>query len=304
MHAALVIMAGGMGSRYGGNKQVDGVGPHGEILMEYGVYDAVRAGFDKVVFIIKPEMQELMERLCGNMASRLHTADGRPVEVCYAYQDYTSLPEWYTPPQGRTKPFGTAHAVLCTRKLVHEPFCVINADDYYGVDAYRTIYEELTHLPEAGAAAMVGYLLKNTVTAYGTVSRGVCHVDGGHLRDIRETLKIALLPDGTIRDEDTGAVLEGDTVVSMNFWGFTPAIFDELERYLEAFLRSEAGQSQKAECLLPTMVGDLLTQGRLTVSVLKSADRWFGMTYHEDRARVAQELIKLHGAGVYPAELR
>ena len=304
MHAALVIMAAGIGSRYGGNKQTDGVGPHGEILMEYGVYDAVRAGFEKVVFIIKPDMRELMERLCGNMAARLRTADGRPVEVLYAYQDDTSLPGWYTPPAGRTKPFGTAHAVLCTRELVREPFCVINADDYYGVDAYRTIYEELERLPERGAATMVGYLLKNTVTAHGTVSRGVCHVRDGCLSDIRETLKIALLPDGTIRDEDTGVVLEGDTVVSMNFWGFTPAIFGALEGYFHDFLRSEAGQSVKAECLLPTMVGDLLAQGKLTVSVLKSADRWFGMTYHKDRARVARELIKLHEAGVYPAELR
>ena len=304
MHAALVIMAAGIGSRYGGSKQTDGVGPHGEILMEYGVYDAVRAGFDKVVFIIKPDMRELMERLCGNMASRLHTADGRPVEVRYAYQDDTTLPAWYTKPAGRTKPFGTAHAVLCTRDIVHEPFCVINADDFYGADAYRTIYAELQRLPKAGAAAMVGYLLKNTVTAHGTVSRGVCHVKDGYLSDIRETLKIALLPDGTIRDEASGVTLEGDAVVSMNFWGFMPSIFDELETYFYDFLRSPEGQTAKAECLLPNLVGHLLEQGRLTVSVLESKDRWFGMTYHEDRARVARELIKLHEAGVYPEELR
>lgn len=216
----------------------------------------------------------------------------------------TTLPAWYTKPAGRTKPFGTAHAVLCTRDIVHEPFCVINADDFYGADAYRTIYAELQRLPETGAAAMVGYLLKNTVTAHGTVSRGVCHVKDGYLSDIRETLKIALLPDGTIRDEDTGAVLDGDTVVSMNFWGFAPSVFDALETYFHDFLHSEAGQSVKAECLLPTMVGDLLAAGELRVSVLKSADRWFGMTYHEDRARVARELIKLHETGVYPEELR
>ena len=304
MHAALVIMAAGMGSRYGGNKQVDGVGPHGEILMEYGVYDAVRAGFDKIVFIIKPDMLALMKRLCGDMASRLRTADGRPVEVCYAYQDTDTLPTFYTWPEGRTKPLGTAHAVLCTRQLIHEPFCVINADDYYGADAYRTIYKALQTLPERGAATMVGYLLKNTVTAYGTVSRGVCHVRNGCLSDIRETLKIALLPDGTIRDEASGVTLEGDAVVSMNFWGFMPSIFDELETYFYDFLCSPEGQTAKAECLLPNLVGHLLEQGRLTVSVLESKDRWFGMTYHEDRARVSQELLKLHEAGVYPAELR
>ena len=303
MHAALVIMAAGIGSRYGGSKQTDGVGPHGEILMEYGVYDAVRAGFDKVVFIIKPDMLELMKRLCGDMASRLHTADGRPVEFCYAEQTFDSVPDFYHIPEERTKPFGTAHAVLCTRDIVHEPFCVINADDFYGADAYRTIYAELQRLPKAGAAAMVGYLLKNTVTAHGTVSRGVCHVKDGYLSDIRETLKIALLQDGVIRDEDTGAVLDGDTVVSMNFWGFAPSVFDALETYFHDFLRSEAGQSVKAECLLPTMVGDLMNRGELSVSVLSSADQWFGMTYHEDRPRVAAALQKLHDAGVYPDKL-
>lgn len=304
MHAALVIMAAGIGSRYGGSKQTDGVGPHGEILMEYGVYDAVRAGFDKVVFIIKPDMRELMERLCGNMASRLHTADGRPVEVRYAYQDDTTLPVWYTKPAGRTKPFGTAHAVLCTRDIVHEPFCVINADDFYGADAYRTIYAELQRLPETGAATMVGYLLKNTVTAHGTVSRGVCHVKDGYLSDIRETLKIALLQDGVIRDEDTGAVLDGDTVVSMNFWGFMPSIFPALRNYFEDFLRNEAGDNIKAECLLPVMVDQQMHTGALEVSVLHSADKWFGMTYHEDREIVAGELRRLHAEGAYPEDLR
>lgn len=304
MKATLIIMAAGLGSRYGGNKQTDGVGPNGEILMEYGVYDAVRAGFDKIVFIIKPDMLALMKRLCGDMAARLRTPEGTPVEVCYAFQDFSSVPDFYRIPPERTKPFGTTHAVLCTREFVREPFCVINADDYYGVDAYRTIYEELQRLPPQGAATMVGYLLKNTVTKYGTVSRGVCHVRDGYLTDIHETLKIRLREDGTIGDEDSGVLLEPDTVVSMNFWGFAPSVFDALETYFHDFLRSEAGQSVKAECLLPTMVGDLLAAGELRVSVLKSADRWFGMTYHEDRARVARELIKLHETGVYPEELR
>ena len=179
MKTTLVIMAAGLGSRYGGNKQTDGVGPNGEILMENGVYDAVRAGFDKIGVIIKPDMLALMKRLCGDMASRLRTPEGQPVEVCYAFQDFSSLPDFYHIPEGRTKPFGTTHAVLCTREFVHEPFCVINADDYYGADAYRTIYEELQRLPERGAATMVGYLLKNTVTKYGTVSRGVCRAQDG-----------------------------------------------------------------------------------------------------------------------------
>ena len=161
MKAALVIMAAGLGSRYGGNKQVDGVGPGGEILMEYSIHDAIRAGFTKIVFIIKDDMVDLMRTLCGDRIAGLTARDGEPVEVCYAVQDYSSLPAFYTVPAGRTKPFGTTHAVLCARPYVQEPFCVINADDYYGVDAYRAIYQELGRLPQQGKATMVGYLLGN-----------------------------------------------------------------------------------------------------------------------------------------------
>ncbi len=304
MHATLVVMAAGMGSRYGGDKQVDGVGPHGEILMNYGVYDAARAGFDKVVFVIKPEIRELIQRLAGDALETLRTPDGRKVEFCYAEQTFDSVPDFYRIPAERTKPFGTTHAVLCARELVHEPFCVINADDYYGVDAYRTIYQALQTLPAAGEAAMVGYLLKNTVTKYGTVSRGVCHTADGKLTNIRETLKIQLFPDGSIADVAEGVrhELDGDSVVSMNFWGFAPSVFDAMERYFHDFLR-RVGDDPKAECLLPTMVGDMMDRGELSVSVLESHDQWFGMTYHEDRPRVAAALQKLHDAGVYPDKL-
>ena len=304
MHATVVVLAAGMGSRYGGDKQVDGVGPHGEILMNYGVYDAARAGFDKVVFVIKPEIRELIQRLAGDALETLRTPDGRKVEFCYAEQTFDSVPDFYRIPAERTKPFGTTHAVLCARELVHEPFCVINADDYYGVDAYRTIYQALQTLPAAGEAAMVGYLLKNTVTRYGTVSRGVCHTADGKLTDIRETLKIQLFPDGSIADVAEGVrhELDGDSVVSMNFWGFAPSVFDAMERYFHDFLR-RVGDDPKAECLLPTMVGDMMDRGELSVSVLESHDQWFGMTYHEDRPRVAAALQKLHDAGVYPDKL-
>lgn len=216
MKAALVIMAAGLGSRYGGNKQVDGVGPNGEILMEYSIYDAIRAGFSKIVFVIKPGMEEMMRRICGDYVARRTAADGSVVEVCYAVQDFTGLPAFYHLPAQREKPFGTGHAVLCARPYVNEPFCVINADDYYGVDAYRKIYQALQRLPEQGNAAMVGYLLKNTVSERGTVSRGVCRVEDGRLLGIKETLKIRLEPDGTIADEAEG-VLPADAVVSMNF---------------------------------------------------------------------------------------
>ena len=303
MKAALVIMAAGLGSRYGGNKQVDGVGPNGEILMEYSIYDAIRAGFTKIVFVIKPGMEEMMRSICGDYVARRTAADGSVVEVCYAVQDFTGLPAFYHLPAQREKPFGTGHAVLCARPYVNEPFCVINADDYYGVDAYRKIYQALQRLPEQGNAAMVGYLLKNTVSERGTVSRGVCRVEDGRLLGIKETLKIRLEPDGTIADEAEG-VLPADAVVSMNFWGFAPSFFRELEMFFYDFLRYEAGDNIKAECMLPSLVGKLIGEGKLKVSVLQSADRWFGMTYHEDRQAVAEELKRLHACGVYPETLR
>ena len=304
MRVSLVIMAAGLGSRYGGSKQVDGIGPHNEILMEYSIYDAIRAGFSKVVFIIKPEMEALMHRLCGDYLAKRTAADGSPVEVAYAFQDFSSVPDVYQIPPERTKPFGTVHALLCAADVVHEPFCVINADDYYGVDAYRTIYQELTRLPAEGKATMVGYQLKNTASLHGTVSRGICQVQDGKLRSIREALKVQLYPDGTLRDLAEDAALAPETVVSMNFWGFAPSIFPALKAYFEDFLRNEAGDNIKAECLLPVMVGEQLKAGALEVSVLRSADKWFGMTYHEDRLVVAEELKKLHAAGVYPESLR
>ena len=303
MHISLVIMAAGLGSRYGGSKQVDGIGPDGEILMEYSIHDALRAGFDKVVFIIKPEMQEMMDGLVGYLEQK-KTADGRPVEVAFVYQDFTSVPSFYHIPEERTKPFGTVHALLCAEPAVDGPFCVINADDYYGVDAYRTIYEELGKLAPSGESTMVGYLLKNTASLHGTVSRGVCKVKNGKLDSIQETLKIQLYPDGHLTDLDTNTDLDPETVVSMNFWGFMPSIFPALRAYFEAFLRGLPDDAVKAECLLPVMVGEELKAGRMTVSVLSSKDKWFGMTYHEDRALVAEDLKKLHEAGTYPPSLR
>ena len=301
--ASLVIMAAGIGSRYGGDKQIDGVGPNGEFLMQYGVYDAVRAGFDKVIFIIKPEIRKLLEVMCGNMVAKLRTPEGKPVEVLYADQTFASVPKFYRIPPQRTKPFGTCHAVLCVRELVNEPFCVINADDYYGADAYRTIFDELMRLRD-NEAAMVGYLLRNTVTEHGAVTRGVCKTADGKLTAIHETKKIQLFPDGSIADMsgEERRELDGDTVVSMNFWGFTSAVFDKLDAYFCEFLHT-VGDDIKAECLLPDMVGEMLEKGTLSVSVLQSDSRWFGMTYQEDRASVSAELEKLHQNGTYPKKL-
>ena len=304
MKVSLVIMAAGLGSRYGGSKQVDGIGPHHEILMEYSIHDAIQAGFNKVVFIIKPEMEEMMERLCGGYLRNKTAADGSPVEVAYAFQDFSTVPAFYTIPEGRTKPFGTVHALLCAADVVHEPCCVINADDYYGIGAYKAIYGELMRLPESGRATMVGYLLKNTASLHGAVSRGVCTVADGRLASVRETKNIQLYPDGSLRDLERDRMLDPESVVSMNFWGFMPSIFPALRAYFEEFLRSENGKDIKSECLLPVMVDDLMRRGELEVSVLHSTDHWFGMTYQQDREVVAAELRRLHEEGVYPESLR
>ena len=306
MKATLVIMAAGMGSRYGGDKQVDGIGPHHEMLMEYSIYDAVRAGFSKVVLIIKPEIETMIHGMVDDLFSRLRTAEGKEVELTCVYQDFSSVPSFYTVPAGRTKPFGTCHALLCAGSAVQEPFVVINADDYYGQDAFRTAYEALAAMPEQGHAAMVAYLLKNTVSEYGTVSRGVCRVENGTLAEVNEMLKIKLYPDGSIRDISAGEqspLIPGDTPVSMNFWCFTPAIFGELETYFHDFLRALRPEDLKKECLLPIFVDQLIRAGRLEVAVGASRDRWFGMTYQEDKPLVRAALTALHESGVYPPVL-
>lgn len=304
MKVSLVIMAAGLGSRYGGSKQIDGIGPHNEILMEYGIYDALRAGFNKIVFIIKPDMAELMDRLCGDYLREKTAADGTPLEVEYVFQDFSSVPSFYEIPEERTKPFGTVHALLCAADAVKEPFCVINADDYYGADAYKTMYDALLQLPEEGKATMVGYLLKNTASLHGTVSRGVCTVDGNRLCGVKETKKIQLYPNGTLKDLTEDQELDPESVVSMNFWGFMPSVFPMLKDYFDYFLRELAGEDLKAECLLPVMVDYEMKQGNLEVSVLQSHDKWFGMTYHEDRKIVGKELEQLHAEQVYPESLR
>lgn len=305
MKTTLVIMAAGLGSRYGGNKQTEGIGPNHEMLMEYSIFDAVRAGFSKIVFVIKPDMRPLIEKLCGNLVANSKDKDGNPIEICYAVQDFSSLPAFYIVPAERVKPFGTVHAVLCAEKYVHEPFAVVNADDYYGVDAYSTIYECLRSLKE-GDAAMVGYYLKNTVSENGTVTRGVCSHENGLLTKVTETFKIMPFADGTIRDtssSEEGVILDPNALVSMNFWGFMPGIFSEMKKYFDAFLRKLTPADIKAECLLPIMVDDLMHAEGMKVHVLSTNATWFGITYPQDKPYVQQELKKLHDKGVYPAAL-
>ena len=299
MKASLVIMAAGLASRYGGDKQTKGIGPHGEPLMEYSIYDAIRAGFRKVVFIIRPESRPVVESLFGNRLARFETPSGESIEVDYAYQDFSSIPDFYRIPPERKKPFGTAHAVLCAEPIVKEPFCVINADDYYGPDAYRVAFDALTRLPSEGEAMMVGYILKNTLSKSGTVSRGICDVENGVLKGVTERLTIGASPSGGLWDAETGVTLSPDDVVSMNLWGFAPSIFPALRRNFEAFLRT-AGDNPKAECYLPSVVEAERAAGRLRVRVLTSHAQWFGMTYKEDSANVAEHLKSLHADGVYP----
>ena len=260
------------------------------------------AGFDKVVFVIKRSMADTFRELIGDKIAK-------KVEVEYAYQEYDSLPDGFVPPEGRTKPYGTVHAVLVAKDLIHEPFAVINADDYYGKDAFATMAKSLKEMQgKTNVASMVAYRLKNTVSENGHVTRGVCaRDDQNHLVKVQETYKIKPFPDGTIRDvnfREEGDILDPEALVSMNFWGFMPSVFPALRTYFEDFLRALPADALKAECLLPVMVGEELKAGRIEVSVLHSKDKWFGMTYHEDRQAVAQELARLHENGTYPATLR
>ena len=296
MATTLLIMAAGLGSRYGGNKQIDRIGPGGEILMEYSIHDAVRAGFDRVVFVIRKHMAETFHAMIGEKIAQ-------QVEVRYAFQEYDSLPGGFVPQPGRTKPYGTVHAVTCARDVIDGPFAVINADDYYGRDAFAAMAQQLQGM-QGKEAAMVGYRLRNTVSENGCVTRGVCQVDeNGHLASVTERYEIMPYPDGTIRDRrlnPEGDMLPPDAPVSMNFWGFTPWFFDAAEAALAAFLRGE-GDPMKMECVLPVEIDRLMHTDGLTVEVLHTNAVWFGVTYLADKEYVAGELRKLHGQGAYPA---
>jgi len=292
MKTTLLIMAAGLGSRYGGNKQVDRIGPHGEMLMQYSIYDAVRAGFSKLVFIIKPEYRELIEDVCKDLKN---------IEVEYVYQDFSSIPAFYKIPEERTKPFGTVHAALCAKNVISEPFAVINADDFYGAEAYETLCKKLVELKE-GEAAMVAYKLKNTVSKNGAVTRGICSVSDGLLTKVTETYKIVLTESGDILD-DNGEKLDGESLVSMNMWGFLPSFFGEAEAGFNAFLRSLEPDNIRGEYALPTLVDDAVGANKLKVHALYSSAEWFGVTYKEDRPLVAEKLVEMHGTGKYPEKI-
>ena len=299
MSATLVIMAAGLASRYGSAKQIEKVGPSGEILMEYTILDARKAGFDKFVIILPPGMQEEFREVCGSRIEKY-------VDVAYATQSFDTLPGWYTVPEGRVKPYGTVSCVLAAKDKIEGRFAVVNADDYYGPGAYTLMMQELDRLPETGRACMVAYKLKNTVSDFGTVTRGVCTLEDGKMTFVEETSKIGLAPDGSIRSFDgseEGRLLDKESAVSMNMWGFTPWALEEMDRYQDAFLRALAPDNLTSECLLPTMVGDMLRAGTLTVDAVTTDEEWFGMTYKEDRATTAAMLKKLTEEGKYPEVL-
>lgn len=300
--AALVIMAAGMGSRFkGGIKQLEPVGPNGEIIMDYSIYDAMEAGFDKVVFVIRRDLEKDFREAIGKRIERI-------VDVAYAYQEVGDIPEEYRERfAGRTKPWGTGQAILCCKDVVDTPFLVINADDFYGKQAYAHAFQYLTEKPDrpGNEICMVGFVLKNTLSENGSVTRGLCRVGAdGMLEKVVETRNIEKMGGGAvIRGEGGDVEADADCLVSMNMWGLQPGFFRILESGFAEFLAHVDPGDAKAEYLLPTIIGGLLDENRVSVKVLDSADKWFGVTYIEDRESVAASVRELIDSGIYPEKI-
>lgn len=286
--AALVVMAAGMGSRFGGLKQMEPIAPDGRVLLDFSAYDAVKAGFTKIVFVIKHEIAEDFIAIVGKRIEKM-------IPVEYVYQETDKLPEGFVCPADRTKPWGTAHAILCCRDVVKEPFAVVNADDYYGRTAFKKIYNELTK--DDADYCMVGFRLKNTLTENGYVSRGVCVTEDGILQSVTERTKIM----DCRYTEDDGATwteLDPDTLVSMNLWGFKPDIFSYIDSGFRAFLTAHLSEP-KSEYYLPTVVSELIANGTKKVHVLTAEDKWYGVTYKEDKDQVVAAIGDMIGKGYY-----
>jgi UTP-glucose-1-phosphate uridylyltransferase len=297
----LLVLAAGMGSRYGGLKQMDAMGPNGETVMDYAVFDAIRAGFGKVVFVIRRDFEEVFREQVGKRFS------GR-IAVDYAFQSIDGLPEGFVVPQGREKPWGTGHAILMASGVVNEPFAVINADDFYGRQSYEQMAEFLSgnlDTEKPSPFCMVGFALRNTLSEFGTVSRGVCEIGSdGMLQSVTELTRIEKVDRGARHLEQDGSEisLTGDEVVSMNMWGFTPDVFGYLEKFFQEFLE-EQGSEMRSEFYIPFAVDDMIRQGKASVRVLQSAGSWFGVTYQEDRDHVVSAIAGLIKNGQYPAHL-
>jgi len=298
----LVIMAAGMGSRYGGLKQIDPVGPNGEIIMEYSIYDAIRAGFSKVVFIIKKEIEDVFRDVIGKKIESL-------IDVEYVYQKIDNLPKGFSVPEGRVKPWGTGHAVLSAKDAVKTPFAVINADDFYGAETYKLLNNFLSANQDSQDKykyCMVGFVIENTLTENGHVARGVCNVDkDGNLVDIHERIKIMKFGDDTkyTEDDQNWVVIPKGSVVSMNTWGFNQSIFKELEEGFPVFLENSKNNIIKAEYFLPSVVDNLIKAGKADVKVLSTTDRWYGVTYQEDKPNVKKSIGDMVKSQKYPQNL-
>ncbi|MBQ8738022.1 MAG: nucleotidyltransferase [Clostridia bacterium] len=299
---SLVIMAAGIGSRFGGGiKQLEPLGPNGEVIMEYSIHDALKAGFNKVVFIIRKEMEDYFKEVVGDKISGI-------CEVAYAYQNIDDLPKGFTNPAERKKPWGTGQAVLACKGIVNEPFMVINADDYYGKEAFATVHDFLvsnTETPKEYNFCMAGFILKNTLSDNGGVTRGVCEVDSNnYLTKVVETTDIVKTANGAGVEKD-GSVspLDPEAFVSMNMWGLTPDFIDVLEGGFVEFLSDPNLNQLKGEYLLPSVIGGLVESGKASVKVLPTADKWFGVTYGEDKYAVKEEFLKLHANGTYAKTL-
>ena len=296
----LVIMAAGMGSRFGGIKQLEPVGPSGEIIMDYSIYDAIKAGFNKVVFIIRKDLEKDFKEVIGNRIEKL-------IRVEYVFQELDDLPEGFVNPKDRTKPWGTGQAVLCCKDVVKGPFAVINADDYYGKEAFHIVFNFLNdNTYQGNQYCMAGFILGNTLSENGAVTRGVCKADeNGKLVDIAETSGIVQRGNAAVAAGSSGEEINIDinSIVSMNMWGFKPGLFVELEKRFVTFLSNIGDNELKKEYLLPTVVGELIKENKAEVIVLKSKDRWFGVTYKEDKDSVVNSLRALINQGVSPEKL-
>ncbi|MDR3090855.1 MAG: nucleotidyltransferase [Clostridiales bacterium] len=298
----LVIMAAGLGSRFGGLKQLEAVGPSGEVIMDYSIFDAKRAGFEKVVFIIKREDESEFKKTVGNRAAE-------QLEVEYAYQELTDVPKGFAAPAGRVKPWGTTHAVLAARSAVKESFAVINADDYYGLNAFVMVYNFLVNPPEDTRKqhyVMAGYYLEKTLSDHGAVTRGVCEGDGsGRLTRITECSGIERSGKGSKMTDKKGNLVEipPGVVVSMNFWGFENGVFKHLQNDFEQFIKYKGQEDPDAECLLPASIGELIMNGIGDVRVLSTKEEWHGITYKEDLPSVKAALAAKHKAEIYPSPL-
>lgn len=298
---ALVIMAAGIGSRFGGGiKQLEPVGANGEIIIDYSIHDAIEAGFRKIVFIIRKDIEKDFMDVIGSRIEKTCAELG--VEIKYAFQEKENLPGGYTVPEGRVKPWGTGHAVLACEGILNEPFAVINADDYYGKEAYSKLFEFLKNAEDDSSDfCMAGFILKNTLSENGGVTRGVCELDSdGYLKDVFETSDIVKTPEGARAGDKE---LDPNSVVSMNMWGLTPAFMELLKEGFDEFLGNKDKDPLKAEFLLPIYIDELLKKKKATVKVLKTEDKWFGVTYKEDKQSVVESFKALYEKGVYESNL-